>query len=62
MNNKDWTGNGNSVWKSLGASNHTDEERERNDYYATSPTAIDRLLKYEKPSSAIWDARSGVGI
>lgn len=32
MENKDWTGNGNSVWKALGASNHTDEERERNDY------------------------------
>lgn len=61
MNNKDWTGNGNSVWKSLGASNHTDEERERNDYYATSPTAIDRLLKYEKPSKAIWECAVGGG-
>ena len=61
MNNKDWTGNGNSVWKALGASNHTDEERERNDYYATSPTAIDRLLKYEKPSKAIWECAVGGG-
>lgn len=23
--NKDWNGNGNSIWKTLGASNHTDK-------------------------------------
>ena len=32
---KDWTGNYNSIFKTLGASNHTDKEREVNDYYAT---------------------------
>lgn len=25
----DWVGNGNSVYKTLGASNHTDKEREK---------------------------------
>ena len=40
----DWVGNGNSVYKTLGASNHTDKEREKDDYYATDPIAIDKLL------------------
>ena len=42
---KDWTGNGNSVYKTLGASNHTDKEREQHDFYATDPAAIDLLIK-----------------
>ena len=29
---KDWTGNSNSIYKTLGASNHTDKERETNDF------------------------------
>ena len=41
---KDWTGNGKSIFTTLGASNHTDKEREANDYYATDPIAIDALL------------------
>ena len=32
---KDWTGNGKSIFTTLGASNHTEKEREINDYYAT---------------------------
>ena len=28
---KDWTGNFNSIYKTLGASNHTEEEREEHD-------------------------------
>lgn len=31
---KDWTGNSNSIWKTLGASNHTDKERQSEDFYA----------------------------
>ena len=31
---KDWTGNSNSIYKTLGASNHTDKERQNEDYYA----------------------------
>lgn len=41
---KDWTGDSNSVYKTLGASNHTADEREVNDYYATDPKAVEFLL------------------
>jgi len=45
--NKNWTGNGNSVYKTLGASNHTDKDRELYDYYATDPKAARLLLELE---------------
>lgn len=41
--NKDWTGNQKSTYITLGASNHTDKERQTEDYYATDPIAIDGL-------------------
>lgn len=59
--NKDWSGNGNSIWKTLGASNHADSEREADDYYATSPIAIDKLLEVEKPHRFIWECACGGG-
>ena len=34
-----------SVYRMIGASNHTEEERQSEDYYATDPIAIDVLLK-----------------
>lgn len=53
----DWTGNGNSIFKTLGASSHTDKKREVNDYYATSPEAIDLLLsKMELPAQVLEPA------
>lgn len=58
---RDWIGNKNSIFKPLGASNHTDEEREENDYYATSPIAIDKLLKVETPNHNIWECAAGEG-
>jgi hypothetical protein len=58
---KDWTGNGNSIYKTLGASNHTDEEREANDYYATDPEALEVLLEREKFSPYIWECACGGG-
>lgn len=59
---KDWNGNGNSVFKTLGASNHTDKERESNDFYATSPRAIDALMEYglDLPRK-IWEPSCGSG-
>lgn len=42
---QDWTGNGNSVYKTLGATNHSDKDREENDFYATDPYAIDVLFE-----------------
>ncbi len=58
---KDWNGNINSLWKTLGASNHTDNEREQDDYYATDPVAIDRLLTVEQPNKFIWECACGGG-
>ena len=61
MNKKDWTGNGNSIYKILGASNHTYKEREENDYYATDPIAIDKLLTVEKPYKRVYECACGEG-
>lgn len=58
---KDWNGNANSIYKTLGASNHTDKEREENDYYATDPIAIDKLLSIETLSRYIWEPACGAG-
>lgn len=58
---KDWTGNQNSVFKTLGASNHTLEERETNDYYATDPKALEILLEYEKFNHYVWECACGGG-
>lgn len=58
---KDWTGNYHSIWKTLGASSHTEEERQKDDYYATDPTAIDKLLTVEKPYPIIWECACGEG-
>lgn len=44
---KNWTGNQNSIYKTLGASNHTNKDREQHDYYATDPKAAELLLELE---------------
>ena len=61
MRNKDWTGNANSIWKTLGASNHTDKERQNEDYYATDPIAAEWLLKIEEipRDKPIWECAAG---
>lgn len=60
---KDWTGNGNSIFKTLGASNHTDNQRESDDFYATSPKAIDILFGYPDITipKSIWEPSCGSG-
>lgn len=58
---KDWTGNQNSIYKTLGASNHTDKERETNDYYATEPKALELLCELETFSPTIWECACGEG-
>jgi hypothetical protein len=45
----------------LGANNHTDKEREENDFYATSPEAAEWLLKLEKLNENIWECSAGSG-
>lgn len=61
MSNKDWTGNSNSIYMTLGASNHTEKERESNDYYATEPKALELLLKLETFSPYVWECACGEG-
>lgn len=60
---KDWTGDKNSVFKALGASNHTDKERQNEDYYATDPVAIDVLLNDGGVTfnKLIWECACGEG-
>lgn len=59
-NNKDWSGNSKTTFVSLGASNHSEKEREENDYYATEPKAIELLLEQEEFSN-VWECASGGG-
>ena len=42
---KDWTGNKATTFVQLGASNHSNSEREKNDYYATDPNSLKLFLK-----------------
>ena len=58
---KDWIGNQNSIYKTLGASNHTKKERQLHDYYATEPKAMKLLLDEEKFSPVIWECACGEG-
>lgn len=58
---KDWTGNKNSIYTTLGASNHTDKEREQNDYYATEPKALELLFPFETFSPYVWECACGEG-
>lgn len=44
----DWVGNSKSAYTCNGASNHSKHEREKDDYYATEPKAIDILLNEGK--------------
>ena len=60
---KDWTGDKNSIFKTLGASNHTDKERQSDDYYATDPIAIDVLINDGgvKLDDNVWECACGGG-
>lgn len=58
---KDWIGDTNSVFATLGASNHIEEQRERHDYYATEPKAMELLLELEQFNNNIWESACGEG-
>ena len=45
----------------VGASNHTDEVREVDDYYATDPHSVEMLLKNEKFCGDVWECACGGG-
>lgn len=61
VKDKDWVGNKNSVFKTLGASNHTESERQNEDYYATDPKAAELLMQLETFSNNIWECACGEG-
>ena len=61
MKNKDWTGNAKSIFVCNGASNHSEDERQQEDYYATDPKALELLLELEKFSHYVWEPACGEG-
>lgn len=58
---KDWTGNKNSTFTCLGASNHVERDRAEHDYYATDPKAAELLLDVEPELNHIWECACGEG-
>ena len=59
--NQDWTGNKVAAFVTLAASNHSEGEREENDYYATDPKAVEMLLDVESFNPRIWECACGEG-
>ena len=63
---KDWTGNSKTTFVQLGASSHSDVERENNDYYATDPNTLKIFLKALtrdnlKININVWECACGEG-
>ncbi len=58
---KDWTGNGKSIFVCNGASNHSNSERQCDDFYATEPKAIYKLCEVEKFTPTVWECACGNG-
>lgn len=64
--NKDWTGNKATTFAQLGASNHSDGERETNDFYATDPETLEIFLDVLERDGielheCIWEPACGEG-
>ena len=49
------------MYKIIGASNHSNENRADDDYYATDPKVVEELLKREKFSHYVWEPACGGG-
>ena len=60
---KDWTGNKTTTFSTLGASNHSSHKREKHDYYATDPVAIDMLAQtgFFDGVRTVWEPACGGG-
>ena len=58
---KDWKGNAKSIFACNGASNHSDGERQSDDYYATEPKAIHKLCQVETFTPMVWECACGGG-
>ena len=57
----DKSGNSKTVFSMLGASNHSKEEREYNDWYATPPICVEKLLQKEQFNHYILEPCCGSG-
>ena len=65
-NNKDWTGNKKTTFAQLGASNHSEGEREANDFYSTDPYTLEIFLEALRRDGIelhtnIWEPACGMG-
>lgn len=58
---RDWIGGNASVFKTIGASNHSDEQRESHDFYATDIKSVEALLAHEHFAPKIWEPACGEG-
>jgi hypothetical protein len=62
---KDWTGNTKTVFATLGASSHSENDREDNDFYSTDPQSLriflSEYLKDNTLSHQIWECACGKG-
>ncbi|BET21223.1 hypothetical protein [Solobacterium moorei] len=51
----------NKIFTTIGASNHSEKERHKDDYYATDPKAVELLLENETFNHSIWECACGEG-
>lgn len=49
-----------NVYVNLGASNHSKATRSKNDFYATPPLAVKKLLEVETFNKKIWEPATGM--
>ena len=49
-----------NTYVTLGASNHSKDDREENDFYATPPKAVDLLFELESFDKHIWEPAAGM--
>lgn len=61
LNNKDWKGDTNSVFKCLGANNHCNYDYEKHSFYATDSKAATMLLEIAPYLDNIWENAVGTG-
>lgn len=59
MEKTDWSGNKISSYVMNGCSNHSEKERQNEDYYATDPRAVEKLLEKENFLHPIWENACG---
>lgn len=58
---KDWKGGTASTFKTIGASNHCEQDRADMDYYATEPAATEWLCRLERFAGPILEPSCGEG-